>query len=205
MLRLGLTGGYVSRTFDWDKLTFGDLIDPRYGFVYPTTEERPPSSKKFFDCGIGVAAYMKNFYLNGAIDHLNEPDESFIKKSKGSNLPKKFLFNAGLHIPIGDSAKLISINPDVVYLKQRDFNMTITTVTVRLKYALIGVGAKTNSGFIFSVGAEGEYFRFCYSYDTEHSLLANATGVSHEFSFAIKIANIFPKKGSWTAINLEAI
>ena len=37
-VRMGLQGTYVQKKVDWDKLTFGDMIDPRYGFIYPTLE-----------------------------------------------------------------------------------------------------------------------------------------------------------------------
>src|SRR4051812_31316588 len=40
-VRFGLQATYIQRKLDWDKLTFGDMIDPRYGFIYPTTETRP--------------------------------------------------------------------------------------------------------------------------------------------------------------------
>jgi len=37
--------GY-SFTIDWSNLTFGDMIDPRYGFVYPTQNTPIPSNVK---------------------------------------------------------------------------------------------------------------------------------------------------------------
>ena len=205
VLRVGFTGGYVKRTIDWDKLTFGDLIDPRYGFIYPTTENRPPSSKSFFDFGIGTVAYMENFYAGFALDHLNQPDQSFIRSAPGSKLPVKIMANAGFHFPIGDHAYNISINPDLVFLNQRDFNMTIASVTARLNYMLIGMGLKFNSGPVFIGGLEGKLLRITYSYDYSNSLLANKKSGSHEFLLAFKIHGVHPKKGNWTPINLEAI
>src|SRR5258705_11450238 len=32
-VRFGMQGTYVQKKVDWDKLTFGDMIDPRYGFI----------------------------------------------------------------------------------------------------------------------------------------------------------------------------
>ena len=40
-IRFGMQGTYVQKKVDWDKLTFGDMIDPRYGFIYQTQEIRP--------------------------------------------------------------------------------------------------------------------------------------------------------------------
>jgi type IX secretion system PorP/SprF family membrane protein len=48
-IRFGFEGTYFQQRIDWDKLTFGDQIDARYGFVYETNEVRPDeTSKKLF-------------------------------------------------------------------------------------------------------------------------------------------------------------
>ena len=56
-MRFGLQATYVQKRLDWDKLTFGDMIDPRYGYVYATQETRPNESKSFADFSAGVLAY----------------------------------------------------------------------------------------------------------------------------------------------------
>ncbi len=35
-IRLGMEATFWQKTLDWNKLTFGDMIDPRRGFVYQT-------------------------------------------------------------------------------------------------------------------------------------------------------------------------
>lgn len=205
VLRAGITGGYVTRKADWDKLTFGDMIDPRYGYVYPTTEERPPSTVSFFDLGAGVAMYTKKFYANIAADHINQPDESFIRIGPGAKLPMKVTVNAGLHLPLGNIENHISINPDVVFYNQQDFNSTIISATARLSWLLVGTGVRIDSGYLFLLGVESKYFRVGYTYDFSNSRLADASSGSHEFLFAFKFIGLHPKKGTWTAFNLEAI
>src|SRR6185436_14274469 len=59
-IRAALQGTYVQKKVDWDKLTFGDIIDPRYGFIYPTLEFRPETTKNFWDFSAGVLAYSSN-------------------------------------------------------------------------------------------------------------------------------------------------
>ena len=56
-MRFGLQGTYVQKSLDWDKLTFGDMIDPRYGFVYETQEVRPNESRSFMDFSSGMIIY----------------------------------------------------------------------------------------------------------------------------------------------------
>src|SRR5436190_16649719 len=56
-IKFGFQATYVQKKVDWDKLRFGDQIDPKYGFVYNTTEIRPETTKSFFDFSAGVLAY----------------------------------------------------------------------------------------------------------------------------------------------------
>jgi hypothetical protein len=45
-LILGFSVGVqFSNLDDWEKFTFGDMIDPRYGFVYPTNEIKPHTDR----------------------------------------------------------------------------------------------------------------------------------------------------------------
>ena len=203
-VRIGGSGGYVKRTADWNKLTFGDMIDPRYGFVYPTTEVRPRSSITFWDFGAGFVIYTEKLYLGGAIDHLNEPDESFISQASGGKLPAKIMVNPGCNIRLGDAASLFSINPDLIYTKQKNFSQTVISVTAKLKYFLLGSGYRSNDGIIFSLGGEGKFFRIMYSYDRVISRLANSFGDSHELFISFRLYKIKPSKGKWTPINMVA-
>ncbi len=38
-VRLGMQATYIQKSIDWSKLTFGDMIDERYGFIYQTNED----------------------------------------------------------------------------------------------------------------------------------------------------------------------
>jgi type IX secretion system PorP/SprF family membrane protein len=204
VLRIGATGGYVTRKVDWDKLTFGDLIDPRYGNIYPTVDSRPPSTISFFDCGIGTVAYMKNFYIGASIDHLSQPDESFITDAEGSELPSKFLLNAGGYIPLGNEEGKFSLNPDIMYLSQRDFDKTTLSVTFRIKYLLLGSGISDYQDGIFLIGFENKFLRLSYSYDWTSVAYADLAAYSHELFLSVKLFHVHPKKKSWTPINMEA-
>ncbi|MBK6988993.1 MAG: PorP/SprF family type IX secretion system membrane protein [Bacteroidetes bacterium] len=47
-IKFGMQGTYAQKKVDWDKLTFGDMIDPRFGFIYQTQETRPNENKSFW-------------------------------------------------------------------------------------------------------------------------------------------------------------
>ena len=40
-LRFALQATYENRGLNWDKLVFGDMIDPKYGVIYQTAEIQP--------------------------------------------------------------------------------------------------------------------------------------------------------------------
>ena len=64
---------------DWDKLTFGDMIDPRRGFIYQTGDvPRGNGRRGFFDVSMGAVGFSKHFFFGGAVHHINRPDESMI-------------------------------------------------------------------------------------------------------------------------------
>ena len=201
VVRLGVTGGYVKRQIDWGQLTFGDPLDPRNGNNYSSTGSSPASSKEFFDCGIGTVVYTKNVYVGIAIDHLNKPNQSFFSDTK-SELDSKLVLNVGGFIPIGDSSKLISINPDLLFQRQRDYNITIPSVTVRIKYLLLGAGIRAENNTMLLVGFENKFLRVSYSYDRSFS--SNLNFDSHEIFLSVKLFKVSPKKRNWKAINMEA-
>ena len=67
---------------NWDNLTFGDMIDPKYGFIYNTQENiaNNPSYKQFPDFSTGFVGYTENFYFGFAAHHLTQPNQGFIRK-----------------------------------------------------------------------------------------------------------------------------
>ncbi|HNY63535.1 MAG TPA: PorP/SprF family type IX secretion system membrane protein, partial [Bacteroidales bacterium] len=54
-MRFALSAGYYQTSLDWNKLTFGDMIDPKYGFVYSTAEVPPGDlARGQFDFAAGM-------------------------------------------------------------------------------------------------------------------------------------------------------
>ncbi|WP_343788474.1 PorP/SprF family type IX secretion system membrane protein, partial [Wandonia haliotis] len=56
-LLFGAEATYGQKFLDWNKLTFGDQIDPRRGFIYQTGDERRGGSKGYFDVSAGIVGY----------------------------------------------------------------------------------------------------------------------------------------------------
>jgi len=80
VLSFGLQAGVTNEVIDWSKLVFGDQIDPRYGYIpsYVTAAQLPLYNDKFFfDAGAGVNLVVADFNIGTALQHVNQPNESF--------------------------------------------------------------------------------------------------------------------------------
>ena len=111
-----------NKYLDWDKWTFGDMIDPRRGFIYQTGDVPRGGSRYFFDASAGFVGYSKHFFFGGAVHHLNRPDETMIIGS--SRLPMRFTGHMGAEIKLGGKSQYrntTSIMPNVIYQYQNGF------------------------------------------------------------------------------------
>ena len=119
----GGQAAYFQKYLDWSKLTFGDMIDPRRGFIYQTGDvPRGDGSHGFFDVSAGMVGFTKNFYFGVAAHHLNRPDESMILGD--SRLPIRITGHMGANIKLGQRGRYSSsttLMPNVIYQYQNGF------------------------------------------------------------------------------------
>jgi type IX secretion system PorP/SprF family membrane protein len=186
----GAKATWVQKYLDWDKLTFGDQIDPRRGFIYQTGDVQRGGSKGFFDASAGTVVYNKNFNIGFAANHLNTPNESVIVGD--SKLPMRFTAHASANIPLGGRSKYknqTTIMPSILYSYQQGFQQL--NIGSYVKYGNFTAGAyfRNRDAFILTVGLATDRFRLGYSYDVTVSKLNNGvSGGSHEVSMAILVA-----------------
>ncbi|MFL2570349.1 MAG: type IX secretion system membrane protein PorP/SprF [Parvicellaceae bacterium] len=205
-LNFGVEGSYYQKAIDWDKLTFGDMIDPRRGFVYQTNQVRKDEPVNNLDFSAGVVGYTENFYFGFAAHHLTTPDESFINNAE-SPLPMKLTGHAGAVIPLdGGSSSLYSddkkptISPNILYTRQGTTQQLNMGVYVKKGALVGGVWYRNKDSFILTVGLESDMIKVGYSYDVTMSQLSVISGGSHEVSLGI---NFFckPKKKQFRPIS----
>lgn len=177
------------KSLDWDKLTFGDMIDPRRGFIYGTNDIPRGGNKGFFDASAGFVGFSKNFFFGFSAHHLNRPNESVIIGD--SKMPIRLTGHMGAEIPLGSKSKYsntTSIMPNIIYQYQQGF-MELNIGTY-VKYGVFTAGAwlRNRDAFILSVGLNTGEFKVGYSYDVTVSRLNNATsGGSHEVSLGLSL------------------
>lgn len=190
-MRFALQATFQNKTLNWDKLTFPDMIDPKYGFIYETNETQPAKlSKSIADFSAGFIGYTKNVYFGFAAHHMTQPYEGFLNSK--TRLPFKLTAHVGANFDllkkkrrdrtIGD----MSLSPNFIYLYQmasHEFNYGLY-----FEYYPFMVGAwfrqstVNADALIFLFGVEYNWFRIGYSYDITISRLANVSGGSHEIS-----------------------
>lgn len=189
-LMFGTQAAYYQKYLDWSQLTFGDMIDPRRGFIYQTGDvPRGNGRRGFFDVSAGMVGFTKNFYFGLAAHHLNRPDESLILGQ--SRLPIKLTGHLGANIKIGQRGRYSStttLSPNIIYQYQNGFQQL--NIGAYLKYESFTIGAwyRNKDAFILTVGITTDKFRIGYSYDLTVSQLGNGvSGGSHEVSLGINL------------------
>jgi type IX secretion system PorP/SprF family membrane protein len=188
-LLFGARAAWYQKSLDWDKLTFGDMIDPRKGFIFQTGDEKRGGNAGFFDASGGILGYSKHFYIGAAVHHLNRPNESMIIGN--SPMPMRFTGHMGADIKIGSKSKYnngTSIMPSIIYQYQNGFQEI--NIGTYLKYSNLTIGAwfRNRDAFILAVGINTGTFKVGYSYDITVSKLNNGiSGGSHEVSLGFNL------------------
>lgn len=157
VIQPALSVGVFERTIDWSKLSFGDMIDEKSGFIYNTHEAANLEHKSNFDFSTGVLFYTKRIYGGFAVHHFTQPDEGLLGKS---SLPARFTLHTGVNLTAGN----FTISPNIMYQRQQDFSMLLLGVNAKYKWVVAGVGLSDGNGTISTLGLQNRFFKLSYSY-----------------------------------------
>jgi type IX secretion system PorP/SprF family membrane protein len=196
-LKAGLQVSYFQKSLNFDKLRFGDQINDRSGFIYPTQEQADRRSRSGIDFSAGVMGYGKKYFFGLAAHHLNQPDESFVKGP--SRLPMKITGHLGGVIPLDRDGDM-SVSPNILFQKQANFQQLNLGVYLKKSVFVLGFWYRNKDAFIALAGVQTKFFKFGYSYDVTISKLNNSTGGAHEITMSI-IADCKPKKKKFRTIS----
>lgn len=190
-LKFGGQAGFFQKSLDWKNLTFGDMIDPRYGFIYQTSEPFGDESVNAPDFSAGMLLYSPDWYVGGAVHHLNQPNESFFG-STDATLYRRFTVQAGGNIALDKRhPEDGTVSPSVIYMQQGSSTQWNVGMYGRMSVFMLGVwfrtGSKNSDALIALIGLQTDDFKFGYSYDMTVSKLAGATGGAHELSLGIQL------------------
>ena len=187
-MKVGFQASYFQKSLDWSKLTFGDQIDPRRGFIYNTNDVPRGGSVGNADFSAGVLGYTDIYFVGLAVHHLTQPNESLIVGD--SKLPMKITAHAGAAIPLGMNGRYgearTRLSPNVLYQQQAAFRQLNLGMYVDHGPITAGVWYRTRDSFIALIGFHTEKFKFGYSYDLTTSKLTTRTAGSHEISLQLQ-------------------
>lgn len=181
-LKFALQAGYLQEKLDVGNLHYGDMIDPRRGFVWNTAEKQPSAQKGAVDFSAGMLGYSKNYFFGFAANHINQPDIGLLNTSK---LPVKFTAHGGVIIPL-EKGNESYLSPNILFQSQQKFMQ----LNLGLYYVngpfVAGLWYRNNDAMIALVGIQNDNFKFGYSYDITVSKLASNTAGAHEISLQIQ-------------------
>ena len=189
-VKAGFEASYRTLNLDWENLTFGDMIDPTYGFIYNTDEDivNNANNVSFPDFSAGVLGYTKNMFFGVAAHHLTQPNQGFISVS---NLPRKYTAHIGGNFPISRYRNNVTtISPNFLYQKQQEFQQFNYGIYINRGPIVGGLwtrnSVKNFDSFILMFGLVQDAFKFGYSYDITISNLRNSNTLgAHELSFTL--------------------
>ncbi|MFW6226903.1 MAG: type IX secretion system membrane protein PorP/SprF [Bacteroidota bacterium] len=205
-INAGLQASYFQKSVDWNKLTFGDQIDPKWGFVNQTSEPGGAYESSGADFAAGILGYTEELYIGFAAHHLTQPDEGF---KNYSELPIKFTAHAGFNINLagpghrrhrpGDPI----LSPNIMFQQQGQFHQINYGMYLNMKPMIFGLWYRQfvegSDALIVLAGFEYKSFKFGYSFDLTVSELDMASGGAHEVSVGFKF-NCPPNKRRLRAI-----
>ena len=193
-IRTGIQASYFQKTLDWNKLSFSDQIDPKFGFVRSTAEQGQSGSISNIDVSAGMLGYTKQFYVGVAVHHLTTPNESLIEGD--SPLPMKFTGHIGAVIPLRKDkfSDVPTLSPNLMYQRQGEFEQLNMGVYLTNGPLVGGLWYRDKDSFIALVGLQTDVFKVGYSYDFTISALTNASGGSHEIPTQFLIPCKPPRK-----------
>ena len=157
-IRAGLQGTYAQIRVDWDKLTFGDQIDPRRGFIFTTNEVQRDEPRSFIDFSAGMLGYTDKIFVGFAVHHLTQPNESVIEGI--SPLPRKYTFHAGVQIPIDSKGEPATLSPNVLVQLQENFLQINFGMYYNKGPIYGGLWYRNQDSFIASLGFEAGILKF---------------------------------------------
>jgi type IX secretion system PorP/SprF family membrane protein len=183
VLSFGLQAGFTQRKIDYSKLIFDDQLDPTLGIISGSVSaatDLPFNNKFYFDTGIGTNLVIGEFNIGAALQHINQPNESFT--GMPAKLPMRINANVSYRLNLDpfenmDDDDKSYVIPSVVYYRQDQFQSY--SIGMQYKRRGINVGLSYRSGaqtgpsavvlsliFDLFINKEGgEKLRFGFSHD----------------------------------------
>ncbi len=220
--RGGLQMGWGFRSMDYYQLTFSDQLNEQ-GIYLPTEDNsiNRHNNINYFDAGLGFLVYSKEFWVGGALHHINRPNQSLIEEE--DRLPMRFNVNAGYKILLRDERRYglrrnlmdgeRSVTPTLLYKRQGPFDQLDIGLYTYYSPIVLGLwyrglpfkgqrvtGIYNHDAVIILAGFKMPNLSFAYSYDLTVSQLGPGIGGAHEISLSYEFEPKIKIKKKYKAI-----
>ena len=176
-LQFGISPGIIQESIDINKLTFGDMINPRTGFVYTSTPIANESITKF-NFSAGLLFYNHQFYAGYALHHINRANMSFYDTEQ--KLDIRHSVQLGLYGHFGKDG-LINVFANA-HFQGSSYNIS-SILQIQTHHILTGIGYRTGDAILARLGVVFKNFKIIYGYDATVSKLSSIG--SHEIALQI--------------------
>ena len=205
-----LQASYITRNIDWNKLVFGDQVDPVLGVVSPRTTQatinydgtRSPDFATGFLWRQRMYVNKRwdmTFHLGFAMHHIFKP---YVGLLENGVMPRKYTVHTGLLIPLSKTSFLIPslryMNQDVVqihsifdanmmYLNKKVFGGLSYRFNQFIDYLKNTDAIMFFAGYEFDMSREAD-LRLTYSFDTNFKGVSGGNFYTHEISIVFVYA-----------------
>jgi type IX secretion system PorP/SprF family membrane protein len=187
-LRTAMKIGVVEKNLDWGRLVFEDMIDSRQGIVYTSTQQLSGKPVRFVDVSAGGLFYSEHYFAGFAVDHLNTPEASFIRKNGTYRIQRNYTLHAGGKFYM-NGRKNNQFSPNLLVSLQQNLVQVSAGAYMETGPMIVGAWFGNQDVVTALLGLRGERFRFAYSYDMYTSTITGSSLGSHEISYTYLLAS----------------
>jgi len=199
-LSFGAAAGYVQRSVNAAKMTFGDQYQDGAFDPVPSAESIPVTKAGYLDAGAGISFNSSlgsrdniTYYMGASVYHLNKPKVSFASEDAYLRIPLKYTGSMGVNWMIDDHA-MLSIHGNYV---QQGINREVVTgfltcwrtldVSGSRKVLAMygGVFYRFGDAWIPTFKLDYKSYSFALSYDINSSKLVKASAGRGGFEMSL--------------------
>ena len=178
-LSIGVNAAYRQKSIDPNSLSFGNSIDPKYGFVSNSSPNMNTSVSNFnLSSGLVVKYPFGNTGI--AFSNILQPNESFFDGN--APLPNRITIHNTTDYTLSKTLDW-TLSHTIIVNHQADFNSLMSYVTTQHKWFKFCVGYSNANAVLSGAGISFPRFGLNYLYEFTISKLTNATGGAHELAF----------------------
>lgn len=185
-LSLAFQASVYQRSVNIGKLIFANMIDPRFGVVFPSSESINAQAIITPDFSGSLLYAYKNYFGGVHVSHIPQN----IVAEHSAILPMKITVHAGAALPIvknGEQEPKYVLEPNIVFIKQQNFNMLYYGTYFDISNIALGMFIRQDlkmnfDAMILSFHIDIKQFKIGYSYDVTLARFLKHSLGTHEIS-----------------------